>query len=1031
MSGFDAIIRGVEDRLRRDLGIDAGLGAALVELSADGQADSAEAVRRLLRRRVRDLRAAVDRVQLLEQQVDSLARILPFTEAGWEPRRQLLARALEEDPSRGTRLWLADCYAAVAEVRLDALRRLVGLPGPPEPLRERMRTLVAAFEGETWPTVVALVEPGAVGVEVGGASVPADDVRGRLASLLVRLGLARPGGADLESWHREADRLGAGATSAALLARSERERGHDRESDAWLARAVERGPTDLDVAVEQVVRARRAGDPAQAEEVARNAVDALPLLADVERAVGALLYEPPAELWVAVADRALRSGDPELLERALGRGDQAVGWTDYPVRARLAELRVARAEAAQVSAAELVALHVRAGTERLWSGAFDAAAGQLEAALALDPDDVDTRLVLADCLVTGNGQQPLRHAGAAVRRALGLVQVVQAEDRVSEDRAWSYATESYARQALLRGIGPEAEAHRWPMLLAACRGTALGLGEWTRWRTLADAFSAVRADELALDAARHVVTRMGSGDEERQLHSEKLANTGRPDQAIAALDLPGDVEEGTGGAFGDAVRAYCILRLGDPVESTKLLRGADLDPDWTWATEALITSLLLTGRITEAEAEIAVLERHWLDRPDEHPAVLSLAGLRLLQGRFGEAAELAGSVSDQEDEAAAYTVAAALLLQGDVDGGRREFERWVELAGRRGLHEWDVLSAPQLRVLAVHYRAPTLDLSAVGRLVQARRDAFPDVVALPLEAGRVGACARQPDDPDAELAILMCDALLRVARDDVPGAIAVLEAGRLDAPAERLLQLLRQDREPRPVVPGPDEEVGEKDRPTGPDELAARCVSAAAQDRRDDAATALTGLLDLVGVDDAALWLKDAVAEDHPGFEALIALVGELAGEGADPGPLRSLVPALEALVSLRLLLPASWFAGHDDPVATHPIFVRYIPEARLRDPAMPPVRVGAEEALEPGGYLVMRGTRLVEQGVVDPLVHYADPAAAPVLPLDPEAVVGPTGVVPLAVEATDGGLGGLLAMSAFEVVVRRVQALHAVVPAP
>ena len=33
----------------------------------------------------------------------------------------------------------------------------------------------------------------------------------------------------------------------------------------------------------------------------------------------------------------------------------------------------------------------------------------------------------------------------------------------------------------------------------------------------------------------------------------------------------------------------------------------------------------------------------------------------------------------------------------------------------------------------------------------------------------------------------------------------------------------------------------------------------------------------------------------------------------------------------LRVELPPSWFEGHDDPVRTHPFFLRYIPEMRVR----------------------------------------------------------------------------------------------------
>ena len=52
----------------------------------------------------------------------------------------------------------------------------------------------------------------------------------------------------------------------------------------------------------------------------------------------------------------------------------------------------------------------------------------------------------------------------------------------------------------------------------------------------------------------------------------------------------------------------------------------------------------------------------------------------------------------------------------------------------------------------------------------------------------------------------------------------------------------------------------------------------------------------------------------------------------------------------VRVELPPSWFAGMNDPLNEHPLFLRYLPELRLRSrTTIPPVQVSTDDGLEPG----------------------------------------------------------------------------------
>ena len=127
----------------------------------------------------------------------------------------------------------------------------------------------------------------------------------------------------------------------------------------------------------------------------------------------------------------------------------------------------------------------------------------------------------------------------------------------------------------------------------------------------------------------------------------------------------------------------------------------------------------------------------------------------------------------------------------------------------------------------------------------------------------------------------------------------------------------------------------------------------------------------------------------------------------------------------IQLYLPASWFSDHDDPVKTHPIFLRYLPEARVRNSSIPRVDVKADYDLEPGGYKITIEGGQTETGKVEPNSTYFPSDSLALLGLAPETTT-PLNDRTVAVWR-DGQLtplAELLGMTPVEFVVRRLESM-------
>ena len=159
-----------------------------------------------------------------------------------------------------------------------------------------------------------------------------------------------------------------------------------------------------------------------------------------------------------------------------------------------------------------------------------------------------------------------------------------------------------------------------------------------------------------------------------------------------------------------------------------------------------------------------------------------------------------------------------------------------------------------------------------------------------------------------------------------------------------------------------------------------------------------------------------------PGFEQAVNLLWGIAPETA----LAHNVSDPTSLRPLRLELPPSWFAGVEDPVREHPLFLRYLPEARTRA-SFPSVRVEVATDLEPGDYRLTFADEVISHGTVEPTRRYCRSASLALLPDDISAQVSTAPDSSQLVSMPEGalarakGLAELLTMPAVEVVIRAV----------
>jgi hypothetical protein len=160
--------------------------------------------------------------------------------------------------------------------------------------------------------------------------------------------------------------------------------------------------------------------------------------------------------------------------------------------------------------------------------------------------------------------------------------------------------------------------------------------------------------------------------------------------------------------------------------------------------------------------------------------------------------------------------------------------------------------------------------------------------------------------------------------------------------------------------------------------------------------------------------------------EAVEAAVGPASEAQDEPSETAEAEPDF----ALRIMLPPSWFEGHENPLDTHPIFLRYIPEVRLRAGwEVPGIQITIDDAMEPDKYALEIQGSIVGEGRVKLDSLYLPVAAIHDLGLPGGAPPGEEieALLPgleAVLRGAVSGLGELLAIPAEELVVRLIGAL-------
>jgi hypothetical protein len=962
----DALAR-TEQALLVERHIDVGLDGLLDETPSADRARWLAQVEETLKERIGALKVARNDLRRLAKLAEHLGEILPFTSEGWPARREQLSALLGEDPSHGLAEWLADWFAAASCARLDALERLehADLPLPPgaDCLVDRAATAAAGLSQRYWHLAEPMLTAGREGLEVHGHLVALSDATLRDLDLLAARMAIESGLDDLADGSlRRAEAHGAQASAAALRVR------------------LLRGDAD--------------GEDSQPADTARR------------RLMEARAAEPGnLDVAAELIHNAHRSSSD-------GEGDAASG-----------------------SAVET---------------ALDLARAAIGALASLaDIDDQLARLMM--------------EIPSEIRIAVA--------ERAIEERAWELALSMLdlpdpAASNELLALGAE---HRAQILAAqgqAADEQAAALVAAGQYRAWAQQFDRARADyELALELEpEHVSATLGLAD------ALRLSSAGGPASAVVepmsrVAELIGVLRDRevltTSESWGYLVEADAWTEAGrhvgpdrDEILWRALLaatRATVHQPALSSRWQALVDT---AGTLNMHEVALLCAQRAILVTHDADPTAAHIQALA--NAVRPEEARSAIAASEASD-AWIQTVSAFLLLR---EGNAEEALRVLQAADIHPLWYW--ARTDMIDALILSGRGASAARAAESLLadLERSRDSWnalaacayaANVCGRPQEAqswaGQLSTANVQRLSGNASALVAAEAALLQNDTDDFLTELecAVARAGRGELAAwkemtrGRLQWLAQQAGVELPNLDRIEAQVAERAALLSETDGIQELLAAAAGHGADSAASAaselLAPLLEWVRNDaDHALAMlprSDAGGVEDPEVAQLRLQLTSATATESDP-PANAEVERQASAESppvqqaeVRLELPPSWFAADENPVQTHPLFLRFLPEMRVRlKHHGPGVMVNTDSQLEPDGYRVLIGGETVRSGSVPQEWRYCRTDAAELLPsavsesseLDPNL-----GLLRIPAELAQraDGAAQLLTMPAIEVVTR------------
>lgn len=995
----------VESHLRDDHHVDVGLSALRAAIDT-GRLDHDALVHleEELAHRRDATEAAREHLERLLGSAKEYDTILRFTSEGWAWRRSQLVQELEHDRQAGLASWLNDWYCAAAGMRMDALERLneLELPAGAALLCERARIAYSALRERNWYVAEPFLRAGADGLRIDGREVPDEATRRELTVMLARLAVLAAPPDEMAVYLDRLDSSASGAMYEALRARAAR-RLDESTADDHARAAREASPTDLDAAIESLPDIRAAGTLTSALDMAGAAVDGIPSLLDIDAALSRLLVEIPAEIWLAVAQRAAREENEDLVRDALDAADDAVDGEDYSLRATIAEERIAALAKAPLE--ERVDALLAAGNMRLWANEAQLGRDHYEHALALQPANGTAMLGVVSCLHSLSAREPASVRLTLLERALDILARV-ADDSAEADRAWRLDLEASVHTALADSSRSQSDAHRWEAFLAVARYAAGAPDNAYGWSRLVDTATELDLFNAALAFGQRAAEL--DGDTADDALAQALCNAGRFDECLSAL-------ADKAGAWRDAVRAYTLAATGHAKEALSTLEETDIDPAWKWAREVQILLRILSedraAAASEASELLRSVEGPLEEAADRPSAILSL----VVVGRIDDALRLGGE-EDADERGSDFNTGAAFVLAGAADEGLRRLRTAASRANSRDAAYWQNLQLPAFKRLAQDLHADPSALKTVRQWLTERLRTL-EAIEDPLD--ELSKAPPGTVDPELfETARDAATALVEYARGDTRSVVSRLTDTTVASDAD--LRELRTHAE---------QALEDAARAETTRQLVEAAFRESEQPRSPQSVAAVRKLLELHPWDVLdALWRvtdADGIARVRSALEQL-----RQDDSGVDPSALLDyLSPPAEPVDERPIVqLPPSWFEGHDHPVNDHPLFLRYLPELRVTlGEQYPGFRVRVDEALEPDRYRIERQDTSTVEGHADPRARWAQADTLAWLTPEVRAAGRPAAeedLVQLPADLVEraGPLAELLTFSPLEMVVRAIR---------
>ena len=957
-------------RLGGETTVDAGLLSLLKTAQTSDPSDPFTTVQQELRIRLDALGHAASEMHNLSRSIRRLRRIYPYTINGWPVERRRLEALLVSDPDAVSTQWLHHVAATAGAARLSALARVVEegpLPAAHAGLRDRTAACLDGMNRRSHPLAAPLLRTCLAMQADHSLPLSAGTTR-RLVLVIARLAIVNESFDDAEALLTDEVEVPR-AARLALRASVAHGRGREDEARRLLSEARAVDARDLDV-VTETLRWGAVGLE-RAEAMARAAIQSAACFFDIEHDLEPLL-DPPAQLWIAVAERASEEAGQPLADRALDRAEDAASSEEWVmVHARVSGMRSAWLEG-NAKAEALLSAGIGLSDAGEVQAAFDIFERALELPAQMMTDSLRATLAFrrADCFGVLMSMFPTRHSRSERVRALQALLDAQHVEGALQENPWAHGVECDLRTGIADLVGGDRVAHRWGAIQAAARTVALRLGVARAWTTLVDAAGTVGCHKLASELIRYSIRRLGSDPESLTV---SLVN----DRSYKATleHLGGQTE-----AWALCVTGWVWCRQGRVEESANLLETTTIDPEWHWAKDVLVCCHLILGNFTEAKrlAELYVAD---LPEPlEDLNRLAAKAKLFLVLGDLDRAEDCAsrGAASD---------------LGGEFDEGESPFllAMIAFLRGRGMADGADLAAAAESRSLGGHkdwavFERPTY--AALAELLGLRADglAVVDEVASRRlrQAERAGADRSLDVVPAAG-----CDPVLVEGTKRLVRALRAVAVEDLDAAGEEAGGLPPEFADEAKAVL----DYVASERTT----VLKRGLSRALADGDESAMADLVGSLTADDLRDVGMQLFQDVREEtidagtvsaflstmaaNPRWAASLEIIRAWLPSAVEDEPLEEAEESTGA--RLQLGLPASWFKGYSDPGRQHPVFTRYLPEVRANTPwEIPAVSVFSGESLEPGGFVILDDAdEVLDSGDLPQHARLCEPSALQGMP--------------------------------------------------